>query len=341
MTASALTGILSRAGTLAHGRVVHVEHDRTVRTWVSRLDFVRVSYSPGAPADLPRSLVIKRPPASPVDAARAIDDELDFYRRIAPAVPSPPLVRCLAAVDGSPDGPVLILEDLRASHDHPSWPVPPNGWQSEASIDALGIIHAPWWEHPDLGRGVGVAHTESSLRAMVRGIAEHLPAFFREYGTSLPAPARVTLERVFGSRLRPWLRLTDTRALTLTHGDAHSWNFLFPSAGSGSAYLLDWQMWHIDVGARDLAFMMALHWSPARRHELERDLLRRYHDGIVRRGVSGYSFDDLLLDYRHCIVRNLTFPLIFWSRGMAAERWWYRLEYALAAYRDLECDDLL
>ena len=87
--------------------------------------------------------------------------------------------------------------------------------------------------------------------------------------------------------------------------------------------------------------MIALHWSPARRHELERDLLRRYHDGIVRRGVSGYSFDDLLLDYRHCIVRNLTFPLIFWSRGMAAERWWYRLEYALAAYRDLECDDLL
>ena len=141
--------------------------------------------------------------------------------------------------------------------------------------------------------------------------------------------------------LRPWLRLTDTRALTLTHGDAHPWNFLFPRAGSGPAYLFDWQVWHVDVGARDLAFLMALHWSPARRHELERDLLRRYHGGIVQRGVSGYSFDDLLLDYRRCVVRNLTFPLIFWSRGLAVERWWYRLEYALVAYRELDCDELL
>jgi hypothetical protein len=49
----------------------------------------------------------------------------------------------------------------------------------------------------------------------------------------------------------------------------------------------------------------------------------------------------LWLDYRRCVVRNLTIPILFWSRGMKPEGWWHRLECALAAYRDLACDELL
>ena len=32
--------------------------------------------------------------------------------------------------------------------------------------------------------------------------------------------------------------------------------------------------------------------------------------------------------------------LAFLSRGMKPEGWWHRLECALAAYRDLGCDEL-
>jgi hypothetical protein len=69
---------------------------------------------------------------------------------------------------------------------------------------------------------------------------------------------------VFSSSLQPWLRLTDRQALTIAHGDAHTWNSLFPRTGQdeGPAFLIDWQLWHLDVGARDLAFFMALHWYP-------------------------------------------------------------------------------
>jgi aminoglycoside/choline kinase family phosphotransferase len=261
---------------------------------------------------------------------------MEFYRQVAPSLDAPPLVRCLAAPDRA-----LVLEDLRATHDHRPWPLPPTPEQSEHAVDALARVHATLWESPALGDTLGRPHTVDSLRTMVQGIAAHLPGFMHAVGGTLPQASRQAYERVFSSSLAPWMRLTDPRALTVAHGDAHAWNFLFPSAGGGPAVLIDWQLWHLDVGARDLAFFMALHWYPSWRKELERPLLQRYHERIRELGATGYSFDDLWLDYRRCAVRNLTIPVLFWSRGMAPEGWWHRLECAVAAYRDLECEELV
>jgi aminoglycoside phosphotransferase (APT) family kinase protein len=176
---------------------------------------------------------------------------------------------------------------------------------------------------------------------MVYDIRANLPGLIDDLGEDLPVSDRMELENVFNSSLRPWLRLVDPRALTVTHGDAHTWNFIYPRSGEGMPYIIDWQLWHLDVGARDLAFMMALHWDRSVREKLEFQLLHRYHDELVEAGISNYSFDDLLLDYRRCVVRNLTFPIIFWSRSFPRESWRYRLDCALAAYRDLNGAELL
>jgi thiamine kinase-like enzyme len=207
-------------------------------------------------------------------------------------------------------------------------------------VIVLAGLHAGWWEGRGSANALGTPHTERSLRAMVGDIKAHLPAFL-ETVTDLPRSDREVLETVFNSPLRPWFRLTDQRDLTLIHGDAHTWNFLFPRSGSGAPYLIDWQTWHTDVGARDLAFMMALHWDRPVRQQLERPLLELYHRELMQRGITGYSFEELLLDYRRCVVRNLTFPVIYWSRGFPRERWRYRLDCALAAFHDFNCTELL
>jgi len=305
------------------------------------LTFLVATYTPEVPANMPRRLVVKVP-HSPATPRSDSSGEVPFYRRVAPLLDGPPLVQCVAALEEDESGPeTIVLEDLRATHDHPSWPLPPSRIQCELALDALARIHARWWEAPTLGHTVGRFHTTESLTTMVRSIAAHLPAFFDALGDALTIESRRLLERVFGSSLLPWLRLTDTRALTVAHGDAHTWNFLFPRSGHGPAFLIDWQLWHLDLGARDLAFFMALHWYPSRRQELERPLLEYYHRALVARGLGTYTFDELWLDYRRCVVRNLTIPIVFWNRGMKPEGWWHRLECALAAYHDLGCDELL
>jgi hypothetical protein len=106
-------------------------------------------------------------------------------------------------------------------------------------------------------------------------------------------------------------------------------------------YLIDWQLWHPDVGPKDLAFMLGLHWERTARAQLELPLLHFYHQELISSGVSNYSFEDLMLDYRRCLVRNLTFPIIVWAHGDPRENWRHRLDHALAAYRDHDAAELL
>lgn len=334
LTAETLTRWLRSAGTLPRGAVTDVRIELELETPISKLVFLTVTYSAEANAALPRSLTVKWA------RLRHEDSEVQFYRQLAPSMATPPVVPCLAAIQDF-DTNILVLEDLRASHDHPAWPLPPSPADCERAVAALARVHAHWWESPTLGKTVGKLHTHESLTSMVQGVAAHLPAFMDAFGAALTFEARNTYERVFSSTLNPWLRLTDQHALTIIHGDAHTWNFLFPRSGEGAAFVFDWQLWHVDVGARDLAYLIALDWYPSRRRELEHSLLRHYHEVLMTHGVTNYSFDELWLDYRRGAVRNLTMPIIFWNQGMALERWWYRLECALAAYRDLECEELL
>jgi len=330
-SAATLSDWLRRSGSLPRGDVARIHLDLEHNTPISTLFFVTATYTGDAPPDLPRHIVIKSPLVPP-----KADCELKFYREVAPIIGNPPLVNCLAAVENE-SSEVIVLEDLRATHDHPPWPIPPSRAQSEAAIDTLAHVHAACWEAATLGN----PHTVQSLTSMVEDIASHLSPFMDAFGDGLTADARRIYEHVFSSSLKPWLRLTDPRAHTIIHGDAHTWNFLFPRSGSGVTYLIDWQLWHVDIGARDLAFLMALHWYPGRRRELELPLLRRYHEALLARGIANYTFNDLWLDYRRCVIRNLTIPIIFSSRGMKPEAWWHRLECAIAAYNDLECDELL
>ena len=332
-----LTAALRAGAALEHGEVLKVEITEHTRTTISNLSFLEVEYSAGSAPALPTRLLLKWPLATPAPLEAA---EIHFYRTLAPALPSPPIVRCLATAEPSSDYRWLVLQDLRSTHTHPPWPVRPADTEVRGAVAVLARLHARWWDSPALGSDVGTMHTEAGLRAMVHGISAHLPAFIEDLGDDLPRADRTELEIVFSSPLRPWLRLVERRALSIIHGDAHTWNFLFPRSGKGTPYLIDWQTWHLDVGARDLAYLIALHWDSNTRRRLELPLLTFYHEQLQEAGVSNYSFDDLWLDYRQCVVRNLTFPIIYWSRAFPRDRWRGRLDCALAAYRELSGADL-
>jgi len=325
-----LTDLLYHSGALSSGSVTDVRVDKRVDTVVSKLTFLVVKYSPSAEQSLPERLVLKQPLASDNQS------ELEFYSRLAPALPSPPIVPLyLTTSDGD-----LILQDLRASHTNPAWPLSPSNRECLRSVETLAQLHAKWWEDPALGVTVGSPHSHDSLTSMVEGIAARLPPFCDAARDFLSKAQRRILERVFSSSLKPWLRLTDPRFLTVAHGDAHCWNFLYPREEEGPIYLIDWQLWHVDVGARDLAFMIAAHWNGERRRALELTLLRKYHEELAHQ-IPGYSWDDLWLDYRLCVIRNLTIPIINWNQGMPDESWQLRLPCALTAYTDLNCDELI
>jgi hypothetical protein len=335
-----LNSALYDTGTLHHGEILSVAITERTETTISNVWFLEVEYSADASPKLPTRLLLKWAHEQSAAPGRG-DPELVFYRDLAPLLPSPPMVQCLAAAPPTSKERWLIIEDLRSSHTNPPRPERPGDKEVHDAVAVLARVHAHWWESATLGMTVGALHTETKLRTIVHGFRDHLPGLFNDFGEDLSLSDRQVLEAVFNSSLRPWLRLLDRQALTVIHGDAHTSNFLFPRSGQGMPYLIDWQFWNLDVGARDLAFMIALNWDRTARRQLELPLLHYYHDELISAGISNYSFDELLLEYRRCVVRNLTFPITFWSRRLPREVWRNRLDCALAAYRDLDCEELL
>ena len=136
--------------------------------------------------------------------------------------------------------------------------------------------HAAWWDHPDLGETVGTwASTEDSAQHM-EIFAGHYDRFADLLGDRLSEERRILYRRLIEQSARLSQRYHSRRHVSITHGDAHIWNFLLPRAGvADTVRIFDFDLWGIDVPTDDLAYMMAMQWYPERRQALERSLLNR------------------------------------------------------------------
>jgi hypothetical protein len=143
-------------------------------------------------------------------------------------------------------------------------------------------------------------------------------------------------------------RAADTNGVTLVHGDVNSGNILAPRTGMGKVYLIDRQPfdWSLTtwLGVHDLAYWLVLWWETEPRRQWQWPVLRRYHDTLLHEGISGYSWEQLVWDYKLSAIQTLYVPTE-WCIGeedRLAMKWvWFRhLQRGMAAYFDLDCTSL-
>jgi len=87
--------------------------------------------------------------------------------------------------------------------------------------------------------------------------------------------------------------------------------------------------------------MMAIHWYPDRRQQMERSLLDEYHETLVTHGVHGYDRSALDADYRLSVLWQITTPVWQAVNNIPAVIWWNGLERIMLAVDDLDCRSLL
>jgi len=340
-----LTSVLRKNGFLKRGKVINVRDKLTKTLVVSVVSRLEVDYSANASVSAPSKLFLKisRPNLSQAISSELNSQEVKFYRTIAPEMNDPPFIRCYdAAYSSEHDRSHLLLDDLSETHFQPESPQPPSKLYCELAMECMARLHAHWWEHPQLGKEIGELFDESKLNAFVGRVEKNVISFIDFLGDGLLAKRRKIYDLLLSSKYKIWGRLTDATGLTVTHGDAHWWNLLYPhDTDKHRVRLFDWQLWHVDVGARDLAFMIALGGYAERRAATEQNLMRLYYESLIAHGVGNYTWDDCWNDYRWSAVRNLNIPVIQWSEGRSAELWQGNLERAMLAYEELECSDLL
>lgn len=324
-----LTSVLRRDGRYGDLEVSRIQVILSKELQVSTVHRIEVEYDGAVKGPPTLFLKLCGPVRDQTEIARA---EVRFYREIAPRLSCPPLIQCFDAAFDEPTGRShILLEDLTETHTQPEQMTAPSVAMSRRAIATLAAIHAEGWSIDDI-TVFDDAWLEKFIDDLHRNVTDFLavadatPKQIDAYGRMLDAAPRI------------WGRLSQRQGLTVTHGDMHWWNFLLPKdIANDSVRVFDWHLWHIDLGARDLAFLLALGGFAEPRPQIEEELLRVYHDAL---GIEDYSWEELNLDYRTSAIRNLNIPVIFWKQGKHHTTWQTALRRAWESYERLDCASL-
>ncbi|MBL7165933.1 MAG: phosphotransferase [Dehalococcoidales bacterium] len=345
VSAEWLTKALRQGGSLPRGQVVSVRvvSESSYSSIIGRLT---LTYSDDAPPTMPTRLFLKI--SNPSAEQRVVGssqrrNEVEFNNKVAAVMPSPPIVRCFQAVYCEETGAAyLIFDDVSETHFQVEPSLPPPAHQAGKAIDAFAEFHAFWWDHQRLG-DIDALPSQKSVAEHVNNTREHFPRFMDFLGDRLIASQRQVYEKTLASLPNLMERVTQGKNLTLIHGDSNWGNVLLPyDPDTDRALIIDWQLWGVSFAAEDLAHLMALYWEKEHRQRMERDLLTRYHQGLIQHGVENYEWTECWNDYRLAVILRVLFmPMWFWESGSPDSRWQRSLVRAMQAFEDLGCLELL
>lgn len=355
-----LTTVLQDAGHLPTGRVIDVEQQMS-DAFNSQTSFLRVHYSEDAPPTLPTRFVLKQNGPDAWSRTAGVE-EVNFYRLLA-TLPDHPavIIPCYAAAyDEASRDSYVLLQDLSATHAPPVTRDQQIGLEEGVPsklvigdvVDTLAQLHAYWWQHPLLTTNTfPVGYWSRNADRFAQYVARRQHSWERLYTQEqdwFPADLRQIYTQLFDLLHQRWERyllprFQTTRHITLVHGDAYFANFLSPQQGAtGRTYLLDWQSPTFDLGSYDLVNLCATFWTSEQRNKLDREMsiLQRYHHGLLRHGVTGYSWEQLLTDYRSGLVFWVLMPVQDGADGAPKSYWWPKMQCLVAAFQEWECMDM-
>ncbi|MHA2393174.1 MAG: oxidoreductase family protein [Promethearchaeota archaeon] len=361
LTPEWLTSIFKKKGYLNQGKVTKIIKKNSQLTLSSNVYFLEIHFSRNAQT-IPASpgIFVKIP--RPNDVTKFLGKhETKFYNIIAETLNEKPIPNCYDAAFSEETGlSHIILENLSDTHiDLP--PVPPSKQYCERAIDCIAELHAFWWNHhilKDLSKHSFMTLKLFSLIILRENSFNEKEVFdyFKSHNKLLKQYSkkffgdRISDERkelfktVFSQYPQLIYNRMKKRNITIIHNDAHFWNFLYPKDmdnEKNKACLTDWASWGIGVGCQDVAFLMGVFLSPESRCLMEKDLIKRYYNKLLKFGVENYSWDECWYDYKFHALLNLYRVIEWWYRRTPSKTLWPLVENSICTIEDLNCMDLL
>jgi thiamine kinase-like enzyme len=226
-------------------------------------------------------------------------NEVEFYRRIRPALPVRAPALHAAASSGDGRRFVLLIEDLAAAGAR--FAVVGDRVHLDLArlvVAELARLHAAFWESPrftgDLAwvpslenRGAQMPIerflTGQMVRRAVRRFARDLPGDLARIA-EFCVRRRDDIERLWARGPR-----------TLVHGDCHVGNLFFEGEGVG---FLDWQVVSRAPGMRDVSYFLSHSLPGDLRRSHERELLDLYRARLAAEGVAPPAAESSWEQYR-------------------------------------------
>ncbi len=134
---------------------------------------------------------------------------------------------------------------------------------------------------------------------------------------------------------------------TIIHGDYRTDNmFMVEKNGAADIIAFDWQNTMGGSGTHDIAYFCSQSADGALHGDAQMQALRHYHETLLDRGVSGFSFDECVERYRYNLLITMITPIAVCGtldqgneRGVALGR--TILERSFSAIESMDCAALL
>jgi hypothetical protein len=362
LTPERLTTIFKNKGYLSQGKVTKIIKKSSQETYTSNVYFLELEISNDAHSVPASSEIVVKIPIFTTFLQPFVKiigrHEAKFYSVLADSLEELPIPISYDVVYSEETGlSHIIIESLSKTHiDGESYSpdLPPKQY-CERAIDSLAEIHAYWWDHiklKELSKHSYVLYhynkesptNKQEIFKWFNNQKKSLERFLKFLGDRISENRKELFKEVFSLFPQVVHERLKKKNITLIHGDTHLWNFFFPKDMGYEklkAYLIDWQSWSIGVGCQDLAYMFFIHsFNPDFRDLMEKDLLKRYHNNLLKLGIKSYDWDNCWYDYKLFHLLNL-FKIVQRWGVKTSSNFWLRLGNSIDAIEDLNCIGLL
>lgn len=280
-------------------------------------DSARLTLRYEGSTEAPASIVAKLPSADPTSRATALalgsyENEVRFYQQIAPRVKIRTPRPYYADIDPATAAFVLLLEDLQPARTGDQL-AGCEVQEANIAVDELVGLHAPLWGDPWLAE-LPWLHRDRGQQQMLllMMLPQWWSGFNDRYSDRLGPEVHAAGGALF-NHLDKYVN-ADTEPWTVVHGDYRLDNLLFTP---DTIAVVDWQTCTHGPAMQDVAYFIGAGLLPDVRREAERDLVLRYHQGLLDAGVDKYGWDRCWYDYRRFTWAGLVMAV---AASMLVER---------------------
>jgi Phosphotransferase enzyme family len=300
LTPERLTDILRQKGLISAAKVVAISYEAIGVGLLGDSFRFSITYDQ-AEAGAPATIAGKFPPTDATVHASGAEvgvymNETRFYQDLAPSV-SMRVPDCYYA-EIDPDTHVfgILFEDMGPARVADQLTGCTRADAELAMIEAAGL-HAPRFGDASLWE---IDWIKQRLETSEANPIDYVPfaAIFRQRYSDVLEPEYLDVADALAAKA-PAFQGARPERFGLLHGDYRLDNMLFDGQGGAvPLVVLDWQTVSPGNPGIDIAYFIGTSYPVELRSCDERDLVRIYHEEMMRLGVTGYDFETLWLDYR-------------------------------------------
>jgi hypothetical protein len=300
MTADWFESVLSRSGVLGGVAVDAVELEPVGGGVIARMVRATLAYSGDAP-DAPPSVIVKYPTDDPgsLGVAKAMglyEQEVWFYRDIAPLLPDMSIPACYLAEVQEGARFTLVLEDFGGRTKPGDTFAGSTLQECSDTLDQLVRFQAPLWNSPAVAKLDWIADP-ARTHGVFDLFSQGLPVLLARFGDGLAAEHVKLFEAVM-PKAGEWARSWSAPAV-VQHGDFRNENTLLAmTPDAPPVTVIDFQTVRLAPPGLDPAHFLCSSLATDTRREAERDLIAEYHGKLVAAGVEAFDSEACWDNYR-------------------------------------------